>query len=278
MRNRRGFIIQAVLVSMVGGLVVISACGTVGLLPPSSSDPADVTARIYTTSTLRMSFGDAQQATITPSGDKVLWVANIYAKNKNYPKPMLGTYAEWGIKDGNNTYILPNAMRVLKYEPMMNAEIGQTKEMKTAFEVPSNLNIGDAQLVYLGQQPYSYGSLVDGGRVSAYDFDANKPIAISAKASNIATVERIWVSAIWIGGGSLYVELRPTGSAVANKVYTVELYEKGRLRATAQVSWNQPEINVSTMKPVQFPATRQEAEAYGIESDLGKIFSAKVHE
>lgn len=94
----------------------------------------------------------------------------------------------------------------------------------------------------------------------------------------IATVERIWVSAIWVGGGSLYVELKPTTSAIANKVYAVELYEKGKLRATAKVSWNQPEINVATMKPVRFQATREESEAYAMEKDLSNIFSVKVHE
>ena len=37
-------------------------------------------------------------------------------------------------------------------------------------------------------------------------------------------------------------------------------------------------INVSKMKPVKFSATRQEAEAYGMENDLSDIFSVKVHE
>lgn len=274
----RGFVIQIVLSSMVGGLVLTSACGMAGLSPPSSPYPADVTARIYATSILRVSFGDIEQATITPKANNVLWVANIYAKNKSYPNPILGTYADWVIQVGNNTYGLPNAMKVLNtHEPMMNVGIGQTGQIKMCFEVLSGLNTGDAQLVYLGQQPYSYGQLVDGGKVTAYDFDANKPVTVSEK-TNIATVQRIWVSAIWIGGGSLYVELKPTSNAIANKVYTVELYEKGRLRATATVSWNQPEINVSTMRPVKFPATRQEAEAYGMEGDLRKIFSAKIHE
>ena len=74
------------------------------------------------------------------------------------------------------------------------------------------------------------------------------------------------------------MELKPTSSAIANRVYIVELYEKGKLRATSTISWNQPEINVGTVKPAVFPTTRQESEAYGLEGDLSKIFSVKVHE
>lgn len=67
------------------------------------------------------------------------------------------------------------------------------------------------------------------------------------------------------------------GWDIENKAYVVDLYEKGKLRATAKVSWNQPEINVAKMKPVRFQATREESEAYAME-DVSNIFSAKVHE
>ncbi len=265
----------ALLLVSVAGLVMGCEGLSSALSPPSSSYPADITARIYVTSTLRVGFGDAEQATVTPRVGNVLWIANIYAKNKSYPKPMLGTYAEWAIKAGNNSYILPNAMRVLRYEPMMNAEVGQTKGMKTAFEVPSSLSIEDAQLVYTGQQPYSYGTLVDGGRVAAYDFDANRPMAVSARTGNVATVERIWAGTV--PSPFIMVELKPTSSAVAGKKYIVDLYEKGKLRASKTVTFNQPQINVSDMVPVSFPATKAEGDAY-MWQDISHIFSVKVHE
>lgn len=94
-----------------------------------------------------------------------------------------------------------------------------------------------------------------------------------------ATVEGISAGRdFFYGGGLLFVDLKPTSSTIADRVYTVELYEKGKLRATVKVSWNQPEINVSKMKPVQFPLTRAETEAYIMENDLSHIFSVKVHE
>jgi len=55
------------------------------------------------------------------------------------------------------------------------------------------------------------------------------------------------------------------------------LYEKGKLRATTRVSWNQPEINVSSKKLVEFPVTKEEFDAYFME-DVSHIFTVKVHE
>ena len=99
--------------------------------------------------------------------------------------------------------------------------------------------------------------------------------------TNIAEVQGIWASPIWIGGGKLYVELIPNESAEANEVYIVELYEKSKLRSVSKVSWSQPEINVATMRPVIFPITRAEAETYSdfnLQKDLMDIFSVKIHE
>lgn len=126
----------------------------------------------------------------------------------------------------------------------------------------------------LNIQPIS--TLVD----TAFDSFSNitKDISPISQNPNIANVKRIWVSAIWIGGGRLYVELIPAKSAIADKSYVVELYEGNNLRAFTRVSWNQPEINVGTMRLVVFPATRAEANAYSMKHDLRNIFSVKVHD
>ena len=65
-----------------------------------------------------------------------------------------------------------------------------------------------------------------------------------ALTGNIAKVE-------WIGTGPVYghltVKLVPTDNAEAHVRYTVELWEKGKLRdATGHVIWSQPELNVHT--------------------------------
>jgi len=97
-----------------------------------------------------------------------------------------------------------------------------------------------------------------------------------ALTGNVAKVE-------WIGTGPVYghltVKLVPTDNAEAHIRYTVELWEKGKLRDdTGYVSWSQPELNVHTARYVNFPLTREEYSAYRYSTeDLGNIFSVKVH-
>jgi hypothetical protein len=73
------------------------------------------------------------------------------------------------------------------------------------------------------------------------------------------------------------VDLKPTKYAEANKTYVVDLYENGKLRASKNISFTQPEINVGSDKTVAFPATDEEYYAYW-GKDISHIFSVKVHE
>jgi hypothetical protein len=76
---------------------------------------------------------------------------------------------------------------------------------------------------------------------------------------------------------AIYVSLKPTSHAVAGQTYTVDLYEKGKLRSTSTVSFTQPDINVQNEKMIAFPATYDEYNAYFMK-DVSNIFSVKVHE
>jgi thioredoxin-related protein len=87
-------------------------------------------------------------------------------------------------------------------------------------------------------------------------------------------INRIWVSLF----EAIIVEITPNSKVKANTLYRVQLYEKGNFREQITISFNQPEINVNKMKPVNFHATRQEAEAYCMEKDLSNIFSVKIYE
>ena len=73
----------------------------------------------------------------------------------------------------------------------------------------------------------------------------------------------------------LIVTLKPA-NALANISYTVDLYEQGNLRASTHITWNQPEINVNTIKSVNFPLTRMEYNTY-LWKDLRHIFSIKIY-
>jgi hypothetical protein len=94
----------------------------------------------------------------------------------------------------------------------------------------------------------------------------------------IATMEGIQASSLCARWQyCLYVELKPTPTAVANIIYTVSLYEKSSLRDNTTIQWNQPELNVLKEKLVNFPISKTEYDAYFGEN-ISHIFSVKVHE
>ena len=95
----------------------------------------------------------------------------------------------------------------------------------------------------------------------------------------IATVKGLWVSHLCPHPTPecLYVELKPTTNAVANKTYIVSIYEQGRITHGTVVQWNQPELNVLKEKTVHVPISEKECDAYSGE-DISHIFTIKVHE
>ena len=78
-------------------------------------------------------------------------------------------------------------------------------------------------------------------------------------------------------GSGINVSLIPSSSALANTKYEVDLYEKGALRGTTTISWNQPEINVHSARRVSFPLSEAEFAAYH-GKNISAIFTVTVHE
>jgi hypothetical protein len=74
----------------------------------------------------------------------------------------------------------------------------------------------------------------------------------------------------------LNVVIRPSLSTKADKVYTFDLYEKGKFRARDTKSWDQLEINNNTVKTVNFPLSEIEGKAY-LNKDIKGIFSVKIY-
>jgi predicted small secreted protein len=92
----------------------------------------------------------------------------------------------------------------------------------------------------------------------------------------IASVGKLYIDSVWSNnGGQIDVPITPGKLAVADTSYTVQLFEKGSLRAASTVSWNQPQINVATSMIVQFPCSYVEWQAYN-GKDLSGTFSVKV--
>ena len=78
-------------------------------------------------------------------------------------------------------------------------------------------------------------------------------------------------------GHVLVVGLRPTALAKADYQYKVDLFEKGRLRQTSSITWNQLQIDVERAKGVEFDLTTEEWEDY-LGRSVNHIFSVSVHE
>jgi hypothetical protein len=104
-------------------------------------------------------------------------------------------------------------------------------------------------------------------------------ITNAVQGNKIAAVDSISVTtgAFTNYGYAIHVDLKPTSSAEAGKVYVVDLYEKGTFRATTTISFNQPTINIGDTKSAIFPASFDEFNAYFMK-DVSNIFSVKVHE
>lgn len=103
---------------------------------------------------------------------------------------------------------------------------------------------------------------------------------VKSVANNVAALGS---HGIYVGTGVftpytnvVFVDLIPTKSAIANTLYTVELYENGNLRDQTTVSFNQPQINVQSDVTVYFAASEDEYNAYFMK-DISHIFSVKVH-
>jgi len=100
----------------------------------------------------------------------------------------------------------------------------------------------------------------------------------SSNPGQVATLESMSANVEY---RAITVELKPTSLAQANRYYTVELYEKGTLRASKTVSWSQPELNVKETAWVGFKVlSLEEEDAYSLasQSELRRIFSIRVHE
>lgn len=94
--------------------------------------------------------------------------------------------------------------------------------------------------------------------------------------SSVVIVQGIW-SEYSQDGHVIVAKLKPTSNTIANEWYIVDLYEKGVLRESKSISWNQPELNVLKEKSVRFSSREQEFDAYFME-DISHIFSVDVHE
>jgi hypothetical protein len=291
------------LVSFV--LIVLAFCGSIvgctGTMPnpPTSAYPADILAYVtladslvvnQKTITLPITYQASQDK--VPAINKVpdtnrYGIVEASVRNKEYTNPI--TQTGWTLGDKQ---LSPFISLLLTSSASISK--GQIGTIMLVFQLTGGWGILNpaqyvVKLCYSGQQPPSYanlafrnGDIPINNKVDVYNWDTKKATKTLAQVSQ-KTVAK--VQTIRADMNLLKVELIPTKDAIANKVYTVDLYEKGRLRASTKVRWNQPQLNVSQMIPVVFQLTQDEMYAYGLnidsnfrQPDLSGIFSAKIHE
>jgi hypothetical protein len=289
MKKRLAGAIQvALLLVMISGLTVGCAglssatnSPTSALTPPSSQYPVDIIGRVTIANNVIAGKNEYK-------GE--FWLVQTSIRNKAYQTPVTST-ADWiiGIESKPDSMV-GSSIGNFTQSPVIIPQ-GQSGEMILCFGVVSGLNPSDYQICLQGytakegQIPDSYGKLVNTGTVAEiYDWDSQRVIQAGKRvlpATNIATLgERgifVMIAPAEGWGYAIYVDLKPTQSAIAGKVYVVDLYEKGKLRATTHISWNQPEINVQKNRTAAFRASQEEYNAYFME-DVSRIFSVKVHE
>jgi hypothetical protein len=116
-------------------------------------------------------------------------------------------------------------------------------------------------------------------KVSSIHVASSSTVNNENNASNIAEVETM--SAVPSGwGGYLDVELKPI-NAQANTTYTVDLYQNGELMQSQNITWNEPQINVREVLPLEFNLSEAEYGAYSQASEINSnwwksIFSVTI--
>lgn len=133
-------------------------------------------------------------------------------------------------------------------------------------------------LAFIGVQPLATYKNDIANKLSSFlsSKDVGNPLPI---LSSVATATRFQASNLCYPPlqTCLYVSVKPSNAAVANKTYVVDLYEKGQLRESTTILWNQPEINILQEKQVVFHIDNDEYNAYAFK-DISNIFSISVHE
>lgn len=142
-------------------------------LLPLSEYPADISGRVTIAEKVRA----ATAIPVAPNKENhVFWIVDVSVKNVAYGEavvvsPELG-YEGWEIVAGNEVYM----PRLSGIPERASIALGQTGQFMLHFSIPKTLQISDARICYLGQEPYSYGKLTGGDRVAAYDWDLRKAI------------------------------------------------------------------------------------------------------
>ncbi len=215
-------------ISLVIVIGLATGCGMV-----ASTYPADISGHVIIAEKLKQ----ATAIPIPPSDEsEVFWVVGVTVKNNSYPEPIEASYFDggwtaWRMTANGEIYV----PRYVPGEPL-SIPIGETYSFMTYFVVPQDLEIGDAQIRYTGQDPYSYGSLGGGERVVSYDWDSKEVL------QEVEVVPELNVADMWGLLSNVYaiifVQLEATPTTKVG-YYNIELQAGNESFVSKRVFWGE---------------------------------------
>ena len=185
MRSVPGVSISFILIA-VFCMVVVSCEESTTLTSASSEHPAEIIGDVIIPEYLC----SGNSIIWNSEGEgKVFWIIEITVRNNSYEKVISDDSNSWQIEAGNEIYPLGEALmgslhyRDLNFPDEGKIAMGQSGDITVCFSVPDTLEICNATLCYMGQEPYSFGELTGGEMVEAYDWNS-KTITQLSKCGN----------------------------------------------------------------------------------------------
>ena len=155
--------------------------------PPASEYPADISGHVTIADKVIVQ-GRTKKMEQTPLGnDKVWWIIEVSVKNNDYDYPISSIWDKSipmpkGIASNIIWSIIIDGKRWSGLEqqnlfvpPSMSVSKGQSGKTTFLFDA-KNINPGDAEICYAGEEPYSYGKLIGGEKVAVYDWDLKRAV------------------------------------------------------------------------------------------------------
>ena len=263
----------------------VNEVGITELSPPPSSYPADIIGQVIVAKAITgVNFNYEVRGE-----DEELWIVRSSVKNKTNPAPIeakgifLMTVQANSIGE-NQSHSFPSIYAT--GQPIVQGESGITLSIfivNRYYLLP--LNPDNFHLEYWYHSTGVLGNLVNTNiRADVYDWDThtiyqNKKSTVVISEKNVGRMGPSGVVTDVMNPNSnpsINVGVVPNSSAEAGYYYVIDLYEKGELRDSEFIQWNEPELNVAKEKLVNFSLSKQEYSAYYGE-DIRSVFSIKVY-
>ena len=167
--------------SLFIGLVIVLSSGCSGLYEASPEDlpnqsdgqyPAEISGEV----TIAEKFKWATAIPVPADEGRVFWIQEITIKNVSYPEPIEASASSGGWTKWRLVYDDEERWWRTCVPEDIYIDKGESTTFWTYCEMPRYVEIGDVQIRYTGQEPYSYGELTLIHEVEAYDFFTKKGI------------------------------------------------------------------------------------------------------